>query len=299
MQIVTTAKALRKIVDTWKNDDARVGLVATMGNLHDGHLSLVGRARAGGARVVASIFVNPLQFGPNEDYDAYPRTPDADSSALADAGCDLLYMPAVAEMYPNGPALTRISVGELGAQLCGAHRSGHFDGMATVVIKLLNQVQPDFALFGQKDYQQLVIIRRVVADLDLRVEIEGVPTVREADGLAMSSRNRYLSPSERAVAPQLYRCLRSVAEALADGERDLTRLETEAVLRLERAGFRPDYVAVRAPNLGVPQSGETCFVVMAAARLGNARLIDNVLVEVQTGAWSGRNAVSSGELGPV
>lgn len=280
MRTHTTVAAVRSVVADWKARGLRVGFVPTMGNLHEGHLSLVAHAARVADRVVASVFVNPLQFGPGEDFEAYPRTPRRDAAALAAGGCALLYMPAVEEMYPRGETNTRIHVGPLGATLCGAHRPGHFDGMATVVVKLLNQVGPDVAVFGQKDYQQLVLIRQVVADLDLPVAIEGAPTVRERDGLAMSSRNRYLDRSEREVAGGLYQALRRLAEGLTAGRRDFAALEEEAGERLRSQGFAPDYVAVRAPGLGAPQAGCGLFVVLAAARLGKARLIDNLLVEL-------------------
>lgn len=280
MRNVVTVAALREVVATWRRAGLRVGFVPTMGNLHAGHLSLIERACALADRVVASIFVNPLQFGPQEDLASYPRTPERDSAALAQAGCDLLFQPGVSEMYPLGETQTRVCVGGLGGELCGAYRSGHFDGMATVVVKLLNQVGPDFAVFGQKDYQQLVVIRQVVADLDLPVEVHVAPTVREPDGLAMSSRNLYLTPHERGLAGGLYATLRELATALIAGDRDFAALGQAAVEKLTQCGFAPDYVEVRAPDLGIPRHEGEQFVVLAAARLGKARLIDNVIVEL-------------------
>ncbi len=252
-----------------------------MGNLHEGHLSLVGTARTQADKVIASIFVNPLQFGEGEDFEAYPRTPETDSAALEAAGCDLLFAPGVDEMYPDGPSATRLSVGALGDLLCGAHRLGHFDGMATVVAKLLNIVQPDTAVFGKKDYQQLVVIRRFVKDLDIPVKIVGVPTVREADGLALSSRNRYLDRGERGIAPLLNRVLRETAAALQNGNSDYHALCRDAMDRLRQAGFMPDYVEIRnAADLAEPAAETSKLVILAAARLGRARLIDNVEVDL-------------------
>ncbi|MBS1222574.1 MAG: pantoate/beta-alanine ligase, partial [Proteobacteria bacterium] len=213
MQTVHTIAELRAQVVAWKRAGERVAFVPTMGNLHRGHIHLVERARALAPRTVASIFVNPMQFGPSEDFAAYPRTLEADSRQLEAAGLDLLFSPSVAEMYPRPlEQMTQVTVPDLPAVLCGASRPGHFTGVTTVVSKLLNMTQPDIAVFGEKDWQQLVIIRRMAADLDMPVEIIGVPTVREPDGLALSSRNGYLSAGERAIAPTLYATLRATAE---------------------------------------------------------------------------------------
>lgn len=281
METVTELDALRRRVGRWREDNVRVGFVPTMGNLHDGHLALVARARALCERVVASVFVNPLQFGPGEDYAAYPRTPGDDERALQGAGTDLLFMPAVDVMYPGGAsAATRIEVPELGAELEGAARPGHFAGVATVVGKLFNMVQPDVAVFGEKDFQQLLVVRRMVADLCWPVEVVGVPTVREPDGLALSSRNRYLTAAERQRAPLLYRVLAEVASRLRAGCRDYRALEADAMASLAGDGFAPEYVSVRrAADLSLPagDAGEG-LVVLGAARLGRARLIDNVAV---------------------
>src|SRR5579872_3763409 len=270
--------AVRKRVLRWRNINERVALVPTMGNLHAGHIALVKRARELADRVVVSIFVNPTQFGPNEDFAAYPRTPDADRLQLAVAATDLLFMPDVSEVYPGGTQnATRVEVPQLSDVLDGAFRPGHFAGVATVVTKLFNMVQPDVALFGEKDYQQLMIIRRMTIDLCLPVEIVGVPTVRELDGLAMSSRNQYLSKAELAAAPLLHAVLRETAFALRDGGRDYASLQSKAADRLRQAGFRPDYVEIRQPDtLAAPKAEDTRFVVLAAAWLGAARLIDNV-----------------------
>ena len=282
MKTVHTVAGVRETVGEWKGGGLRVALVPTMGNLHAGHLRLVERALEGADRVVVSVFVNPLQFGPAEDFEAYPRTPEADARQLESAGADLLYLPSVQVMYPRpAGAQTRVEVPGLADILCGATRPGHFAGVATVVCKLFNQVQPDVAVFGEKDFQQLMVIRRMVADLDCPVEIVGQETVREADGLALSSRNRYLDEGERKAAPLLQRTLRSVADALRAGRRDFTGLEEEAAARLDAAGFRTDYVSIRRSRaLEIPDAGDRGLVVLAAAALGKARLIDNVRLEL-------------------
>lgn len=271
---------LRAVVDGWRAAGDRVALVPTMGNLHAGHMALVARARELADRVVVSIFVNPLQFGPSEDLAAYPRTPDEDVEQLSAARVDAVFMPGGDEMYPGGEAAaTRVQVPGLDNILCGASRPGHFNGVATVVAKLFNMVAPDIAVFGKKDYQQLAVIRRMAADLAFPVDIVGVETVREPDGLAMSSRNRYLNENERKQAPALYRVLGELAETLRAGERDFAALEASAARELESAGFRPDYVSVRDPDtLTPPKAQGTNFVVLGAAWLGRARLIDNVEV---------------------
>lgn len=281
MKTVHTVAAVREIVSNWKRGGYRVALVPTMGNLHTGHIRLVERAQECADRVVVSVFVNPLQFGPGEDFEAYPRTLEADVRQLGAAAVDLVYAPSVKVMYHGPPAeQTRVEVPGLSDILCGASRPGHFVGVATVVCKLLNQVQPDVAVFGEKDFQQLLVIRRMVADLDSPVEILGQPTVREADGLALSSRNRYLSDDERKIAPELQRMLRATAKAVRAGRRDLGALEEEATAKLRKAGFSPDYVSIRrAGDLGTPEPGDQELVILAAAFLGKARLIDNVRVE--------------------
>ncbi len=277
MQTVHTLSELRAQTAAWRRAGERIALVPTMGNLHQGHIRLVERARERAARTVASIFVNPLQFGPSEDFGNYPRTLDEDRRRLDAAGLDVLFAPGVVEMYPRHlDEMTQVTVPELSQILCGASRPIHFQGVATVVAKLFNMVQPDVAFFGEKDWQQLVIIRRMVADLDFPIEIVGVPTVREADGLALSSRNGYLSPQERAIAPTLYATLQAMAERLLGGERDYAALETEAKTRLTEAGFRPDYLEIRRTHdLQLPTSGDAELRIFAAAWLGRARLIDN------------------------
>ena len=273
---------LRQRVRRWRDIQQRVALVPTMGNLHTGHIALVKQAQKLAERVVVTIFVNPLQFGPKEDFGAYPRTPDADRLQLAAAGADLLFTPEVEEMYPHGmEAATRVEVPGLSTILDGASRPGHFAGVATVVSKLFNMVQPDVAIFGEKDYQQLLVIRRMTADLCLPVEIVGHPTVREPDGLAMSSRNQYLTKSERGQAPLLQRVLRETLQALKDGGRDFAALQQRALQELQAGGFRPDYVEIRhADTLTPAHADDQRFVVLGAAWLGKARLIDNVTLDI-------------------
>ena len=255
-----------------------LAFVPTMGNLHAGHLALVREARRRAASVVVSIFVNPLQFGPDEDLDRYPRTLEADRRALQAEGAALLFAPPVEVMYPVPlEQQTRVEVPGIGELYCGASRPGHFTGVATVVCKLFNMVQPDLAVFGRKDYQQLQVIRRMVRDLAMPVEIVGVDTVREPDGLAMSSRNQYLSAQERRIAPTLYRELQRAAERIAAGERDWAALERTVADALAQAGFRPDCVAVAdAETLLAPTADSRRLVILAAAWLGQARLIDNI-----------------------
>lgn len=278
MQTVTHNPELREIISRWHRQGDRIAFVPTMGNLHQGHLALVARARAEADRVVASIFVNPLQFGPDEDFGAYPRTFEADRLALEKADTDLLYAPGSSEIYPHGEdAVTQVVVPNISNILYGSFRPGHFSGVTTVVAKLFNLVQPDLAVFGKKDYQQLIVIRRMVADLDEPVEIIGVDTFRESDGLAMSSRNSYLSREERSLAPVLYRSLQQLAEHVQAGRRDYRQLEAEARGQITTAGLRPDYVSLRrARDLAVPSDQDRQLVALAAAWLGVTRLIDNI-----------------------
>ena len=280
MESVTTIAAVRERVRHWRGEGLRVAFVPTMGNLHAGHVSLIEAARRHGDRFVASIFVNPMQFGPNEDFAHYPRTPAQDARMLADAGCDLMFMPDVAEIYPNGSErATRVDVPGLSSMLDGEFRPGHFEGVATVVAKLFHIVEPDVAVFGEKDFQQLTIIRRMVADLCLAVSIIAAPTVREPDGLAMSSRNQYLSDEERRTAPVIHRALLAAVERLRAGDRDFAAIERIGLEALERAGLRPDYFSVRrADDLNVPNADARHLVVLTAARLGRARLIDNLQI---------------------
>ena len=281
MDTVITIAAVREHVRAWHKEGLRVAFVPTMGNLHPGHVSLIDAARRHGDRFVASIFVNPMQFGPNEDFAHYPRTPTQDERMLAAAGCNLMFMPDVAEIYPNGSErATRIDVPGLSRVLCGEFRPGHFEGVATVVAKLFHIVEPDVAVFGEKDFQQLTVIRRMVADLCIPVKIIGAPTVRDADGLAMSSRNQYLTAQERTIAPRIYEILTAVAKRLQAGDSEFASMERSGVKMLEAGGFRPDYFAIRAAqDLGAPRPDTRHLVVLAAARLGKARLIDNIQVD--------------------
>jgi len=278
MDIVARPSELRDRVNRWRRNGERVAFVPTMGNLHAGHGSLVKQARQRAQRVVVSVFVNPLQFGPNEDFASYPRTPDEDRQLLESLGVDLLFMPEVEDMYPHGQATTaRVQVPELDSILCGAFRPGHFTGVATIVAKLLNLVQPDIALFGEKDFQQLMIIRRTVDDLCMPIEVIGVATTRESDGLAMSSRNRYLSAEDRAVAPTIYAELENARKQIEAGSMNFEALERAGFEALKKAGFRPDYFSIRdATNLAAPSPQSSQFVILTAARIGRARLIDNV-----------------------
>ncbi len=255
-----------------------IGFVPTMGNLHDGHLALVRQARARCDRVVVSIFVNPLQFDRAEDLAAYPRTLEADARRLAEAGVDVLFAPPARELLGEDPdGLTRVEVPRLSERLEGAARPGHFTGVATIVTKLFHLVQPDVAVFGEKDWQQLLIVRKLVRDLNLPVQIESVPTVREPDGLAMSSRNAYLGAEERARAPRLYRILSALAEAIRVGKRNYRDLEKNGMDLLRKFGFRPEYIAIcQARTLRPAEPGDEDLVVLAAAWLGKARLIDNI-----------------------
>jgi pantoate--beta-alanine ligase len=278
MRTVARPSELRALVSAWRRGGARIAFVPTMGNLHAGHGSLVGRASELADRVIVSIFVNPLQFGPNEDFAAYPRTPDEDRRVLESLHVDLLFAPEVADIYPRGQESTaRVHVPVIEDILCGAFRPGHFMGVATVVTKLLNIVQPDVAVFGEKDYQQLLIIRRAALDLCMPLEIVGVPTAREPDGLAMSSRNRYLSAQERAVAPAIYQQLSRAREAIESGATDFAAIGQRGSEALRQAGFRPDYFEIRdAATLEEPNAQSRDLVVLTAARIGRARLIDNV-----------------------
>jgi pantoate--beta-alanine ligase len=274
---------VRAQVQAWRAEGRTVGFVPTMGSLHAGHMSLLSAARFRADRVIASVFVNPLQFGPGEDFERYPRTPEDDAGLLEVEGCDLLFLPGVDEIYPQGrSSATRVSVKPLSEMLEGAHRPGHFDGVATVVAKLFGIVQAQVAVFGEKDYQQLAIIRRMVADLDIPVEVVGAPTVRSPDGLAMSSRNRYLSDAERARAPRIYATLRGAAERINSNERDYAAISQWANGELLAAGMQPDYFEVRdAATLLAPGADCREVVMLVAARLGRARLIDNLRVALR------------------
>lgn len=275
---------LLEFISDWRSTGQRIALVPTMGNLHEGHLHLVDRAREIADRTVVSIFVNPMQFGPNEDFDTYPRTLAQDQEALLARATDLLFVPDTYSMYPVGAdSTTRVQVRGINDILCGQFRPGFFDGVATVVAKLFHMVQPDVAVFGEKDFQQLLVIRRMVAELAWPLEIVGVPTVREPDGLAMSSRNNYLTDTDRRIAPLLYRTLSDLASELRNGNLDFEGLEEEASVRLREAGFQPDYVSIRRrEDLAAPTGEATALVVLAAAWLGDkTRLIDNISVDLK------------------
>jgi pantoate--beta-alanine ligase len=282
MTTVKTLRELRAAIAQARAEGKQIGLVPTMGNLHAGHVSLVEIAAQRADFVVASIFVNPLQFGAGEDLDKYPRTLAADQEKLLAAGCHLLFHPDVAEIYPHGMGdQTRVSVPGVSEGLCGASRPGHFEGVATVVTKLFNMVQPDLAVFGEKDYQQLAVIRALVQDLNMPIQIIGASTQRAEDGLALSSRNGYLNADQRALAPMLYRGLQAIAEELRRGARDYQRLIGQAQAQQKDAGFQPDYLEIRnAVNLRPAQVDDRHLVILTAAHLGSTRLIDNLVVEL-------------------
>lgn len=282
MRTIHTISELRASMRTHREHGKRIALVPTMGNLHEGHISLVERARDLGDVVVTSIFVNPMQFGANEDLDAYPRTLQEDQEKLADAGNDLIFAPSVNEVYPNGLMhQTQVVVPDITELHCGASRPGHFTGVATVVTMLFNMVQPDIAVFGEKDYQQLAVIRKLVRDLFLPVQVVGVPTARADDGLALSSRNGYLTAKERRVAHRLHEALESTAAALLDGSRDFEGLSQSALDSLTQYGFRPDYYhIVNSDTLQPATPDERKMTILAAAFLGKTRLIDNISVKL-------------------
>jgi pantoate--beta-alanine ligase len=282
MVVIHDVAPLRAAIRKCRRKDESVAFVPTMGNLHAGHLDLVRVAGERGSSVVVSIYVNPLQFGQHEDLDSYPRTLEADMAALQKYNIDILFVPDDRTMYPRGfEDQTKVVVPHLSETLCGEYRPGHFVGVATVVNRLFNIVQPDTAVFGKKDYQQLTIIWRMVLDLAMPVEVIGVDTVREPDGLALSSRNRYLSAQQRAVAPGLYRTLREARDALQRSKVDNTKIEAEGYRKLVDLGFSPDYFSVRRQgDLGNPDVRDKALVILAAARLGQARLIDNIEAEV-------------------
>lgn len=278
-RIANTVGALRDELNRARSNKQRIGFVPTMGNLHQGHLDLVQRASELAEYVVVSIFVNPMQFGPHEDFDAYPRTLDVDCQALNKTACAIVFAPTVREMYPAG-VNTEIDVPKLSTILCGHHRPGHFKGVATVVNKLLNIVQPDVAVFGNKDYQQLQVIRTMVSDLLLPVDIVGADTTREVSGLAMSSRNAYLTDTERTTAALLYACLSRLGVALQNGDKMAARLKEERD-QLRQAGFDLDYLEIRdADDLTRGAEEASRAVILVAARLGRARLIDNLVVDL-------------------
>lgn len=275
----SSARDVREQLHDWRAARQTVALVPTMGNLHDGHLSLARLARKVADRVVMSIFVNPTQFGAGEDFEHYPRTLDEDRAKLAAEGAvDLLFVPDERQIYPFGTEhAVRVVMPPLANELCGAWRPGHFDGVGMVVTRLLNICEPDVLVLGRKDYQQLVLLERMIVDLGMRTRVVSGPTLREPDGLAMSSRNRYLTPEQRAVAPQIFAALERARIAIESGREDFDAISEEGLAALRAAGFRPDYFEVRdADTLAVPRPESRNLVVLAAARIGRARLIDNV-----------------------
>ncbi|WP_111497975.1 pantoate--beta-alanine ligase [Marinobacter bohaiensis] len=280
MRTVHTIKELRALLNSHRQHGHRIGLVPTMGNLHTGHISLVEKALQQADTVVTSIFVNPMQFGANEDLDSYPRTLRDDQEKLEAAGNHIVFAPSAEEVYPNGLAQqTQVCVPVVSEGHCGASRPGHFDGVSTVVSMLFNMVQPDVAVFGEKDFQQLAVIRKMVGDLFMPIEIVGAPTHREEDGLARSSRNGYLSKQERQQAPVIYQALKATADALGQGHSDFAALEAEAKKKLSEAGLRPDYYnIVNSLTLKPAQPEDQQLTILAAAFLGTTRLIDNLSV---------------------
>jgi len=279
---VSTSEALREQLVDWRHSGEHIALVPTMGNLHDGHLSLVSLAREHAERVVVSIFVNPTQFGEGDDFDQYPRTLERDRRRLKTVKADLLFVPDEETMYPFGiDNATSVTVPVITAEFCGVFRPGHFDGVTSVVSRLFSLVQPDVAIFGQKDFQQQLVIRRLVDDLQLPIQIVSGATQREADGLALSSRNQYLSDEQRAIAPTLYFVLQGTGNDLQAGKRNYEELEQQAMDALRDAGLDPEYVGIRrAENLEPPDRDNDEIVILAAARLGTARLIDNIIVAI-------------------
>lgn len=280
MKVETTLSGTRAALRQARKAGKTIAFVPTMGNLHEGHIQLVKKARIRADFVAVSIFVNPTQFGAGEDFDKYPRTLEADSAELAEARCDLLFAPTASEMYPDGRSQsTVVTVSGLDTILCGRSRPGHFAGVATVVSKLFNIVQPDLALFGEKDYQQLAVIRRLTHELCLPIDIVGVPTIRAADGLALSSRNGYLTPELRLTAPALYQTLQSIKKSLESGQNDYVALCGQGNAQLAALGFVPDYLEIWRQDLTPAQPGDQHLVVLVAARLGTTRLIDNLTVD--------------------
>jgi pantoate--beta-alanine ligase len=282
LQEISTTAALREQVSEWRHADDHIALVPTMGNLHDGHLSLVSLARKHAERVVVSVFVNPTQFGDGEDFEDYPQSLERDKRQLKRLNTDLLFVPDVETMYPFGvDNATSVTVPVLTDDLCGSFRPGHFDGVTSIVSRLFSLVQPDVAVFGQKDYQQHLVIRRLTEDLSLPIKTICGPTQRDEDGLALSSRNQYLDAKERAIAPELFAILKGIGADLESGKRNYNDLEEHAVSDLRKLGFEPEYVSIRrADDLGMPDRDNDELVILAAATLGKARLIDNVIVRI-------------------
>ncbi|KXJ59332.1 MAG: pantoate--beta-alanine ligase [Alteromonas sp. Nap_26] len=280
MKVVDSIASLRALIGEWKRQGSSVGFVPTMGNLHDGHLKLVKRAKAHNDKVIISIFVNPMQFGANEDLDAYPRTIEDDKAKLIGEGADAVFLPSVQDMYPAGlDVQTFVEVPGISDVLCGASRPGHFRGVATVVSKLFNMVQPDDAFFGEKDFQQLQVIRTMVRDLSMAVTVHGVPTEREASGLAMSSRNGYLSAEGKAKASLIYQAMQKMKLAIEQGDTNFADIENSAISELEKEGFKNDYVKVVNAQTFMPAAADDKqLVIVVALFMGTTRLIDNLQI---------------------
>ncbi|GEA09587.1 pantothenate synthetase [Alteromonas sp. KUL42] len=280
MKVVDSIASLRALIGEWKRQGSSVGFVPTMGNLHDGHLKLVKRAKAHNDKVIISIFVNPMQFGANEDLDAYPRTIEDDKAKLIGEGADAVFLPSVQDMYPAGlDVQTFVEVPGISDVLCGASRPGHFRGVATVVNKLFNMVQPDDAFFGEKDFQQLQVIRTMVRDLSMAVTVHGVPTEREASGLAMSSRNGYLSTEEKAKASLIYQAMQKMKLAIEQGDTNFADIENSAISELEKEGFKNDYIKVVNAQTFMPAAADDKqLVIVVALFMGTTRLIDNLQI---------------------
>jgi len=281
MNISKTISSLRNEIQPWRDQGLSIALVPTMGHLHAGHVALINAARKKCDKVVVSIFVNPLQFNEVSDFSAYPKTLEADQQKLIDVETDLLYLPDNKQMYPQGQEkISKVMVPDIGDDLEGSCRPGHFDGVATVVLKLFNQVQPDIAFFGEKDYQQLLLVRKMVRDLDLDIEINSVATYREKNGLAMSSRNSRLTEKQRIQAAELYAALNDLSDQLKSGETKVDKLEKQAKQKLKNAGFEPEYISVRDRSSLLPADNKTSNrIVLGAAKIGDIRLIDNIIVD--------------------
>lgn len=282
MEIIEDRDELRDFLKIWRRAGDHIALVPTMGNLHEGHLSLLTLAREHAERVVVTIFVNPTQFGEGEDFDKYPRTLERDKRHLKRANTDILFIPSVETIYPFGTdTATSVKVPVLTEEFCGLGRPGHFDGVTSIVSRLFSMIQPDVAVFGEKDYQQQLVIRRMVDDMHLPIKIFTGETLRDKDGLALSSRNQYLNEEERIVAPQLYEALQQISRELQSGNDSYEELEKNAMSALQKHGFEPEYISIRrAENLGMPDRDTDRLVVLAAAQLGKARLIDNIVVDI-------------------
>lgn len=284
MQIIHTISEIRQLVQTYKQAGKVIAFVPTMGNLHQGHIELVKMALSQADIVISSIFVNPLQFGEDEDFEQYPRTLDADAKKLQQVGCDIIFAPVVDEMYPkseDGESIqSQVSVPGISDILEGASRPGHFIGVATVVAKLFNMVQPDKAVFGSKDYQQLQVIKRFVQDLCFPVEILSHPIVRESSGLAMSSRNAYLSTEQKKQAAEIFQTLQKIGAQIVQGEEEYHTIQQHAIEHLDRLGFKTDYIQIQDANLRRPMSSSKNLVILVAAYLGDTRLIDNLQVTI-------------------